>query len=178
MSLTVVYPRGGEWGSGPPTFFKNSPRDFPKNAIKSVPQRRGGGGVRQIDVGVVRQMADLMSVSLQTSLHIKCMLLHKIHIKRALPLFSESLESVVAKNFLGSSAPIPETPTFQGLGMPLVTDSWFSNVYKRKITISIFLDLKKAFDSLDHKILLSRLSKYAIDETPHQWFTSYLTDRI
>ena len=34
---------GGEWGGpDPPTFEKDGPRDFPKNAIKSVPQ--GGGG--------------------------------------------------------------------------------------------------------------------------------------
>ena len=59
-----------------------------------------------------------------------------------------------------------------------VTDSWFSNADKRKINISIFLDLKKAFDNADHKILLSKLSKYGIGGAPHQWFTSYLTDRI
>ena len=59
-----------------------------------------------------------------------------------------------------------------------VTDSWFSNADKRKINTSIFHDLKKALDTVDHKILLSKLSKYGIGGAPHQWFTSYLTDRI
>ena len=37
----VAYLRGGMGGPEPP-FEKDSHRDFPKNAIKSVPQ--GGGG--------------------------------------------------------------------------------------------------------------------------------------
>ena len=38
-----------------------------------------------------------------------------------------------------------------------ITDSWFANADKRKINISIFLELKKAFDTVDRKILLSKL---------------------
>ena len=40
-----------------------------------------------------------------------------------------------------------------------VTDAWFSNIDKRKINISVFLDLKKAFDTVDHEILISKLTK-------------------
>ena len=58
-----------------------------------------------------------------------------------------------------------------------VTDTWFSNIDKRKLNISVFLDLKKAFDTVDHGILLSKLSKYGAVVTPLRWFTSYLTDR-
>ena len=58
-----------------------------------------------------------------------------------------------------------------------VTDSCFSNINNRKINISIFLDLKKAFDTVDHEILISKLTKYGVVGTPLRWFTSYLTDR-
>ena len=58
-----------------------------------------------------------------------------------------------------------------------VTDTCFSKIDKRKLNISIFLDLKKAFDTVDHGILLSKLSKYGAVGTPLRWFASYLTDR-
>ena len=58
-----------------------------------------------------------------------------------------------------------------------ITDSWFSNVDKHRINISVFLDLKKAFDTVDHGILLAKLTKYGVAGTSLRWFTSYLTSR-
>ena len=45
------------------------------------------------------------------------------------------------------------------------------------MNLSIFLDLKKAFDTVDHKTLLLKLRKYGITSTSYSWFTSYLTNR-
>ena len=41
----------------------------------------------------------------------------------------------------------------------------------------VFLDLKKAFDTVDHDILLRKLQYYGICWTSHQWFASYLDNR-
>ena len=41
----------------------------------------------------------------------------------------------------------------------------------------VFIDLKKAFDTADHTILLRKLSEYGIRGIINDWFASYLTDR-
>ena len=46
-----------------------------------------------------------------------------------------------------------------------------------KLPISVFLDLSKAFDTLDHSILLTKLHHYGFQSTPMKRFHSYLKDR-
>ncbi len=52
-----------------------------------------------------------------------------------------------------------------------------SAIDNRDFAIGIFIDLSKAFDTINHKILLSKLQYYGIRGVPLLWFDSYLTNR-
>ena len=46
-----------------------------------------------------------------------------------------------------------------------------------KISIGVFWIKEKAFDTIDHYILLGKIYKYGIRGTPWNWFKSYLENR-
>ena len=56
-------------------------------------------------------------------------------------------------------------------------DKILTAIHTNKFCIGIFMDLSKAFDVVDHKILLSKLEHYGVRGLPLSWFKSYLSNR-
>ena len=52
-----------------------------------------------------------------------------------------------------------------------------SAVDNKKCTIGVFIDLKKAFDTIYHKLLLTKLEHYGIRGVAYDWIKSYLCER-
>lgn len=53
----------------------------------------------------------------------------------------------------------------------------YDSIDKSKLTTAIFLDISKAFDNVNHSILLSKLNASGIRGTQMDWFVSYLKNR-
>ena len=58
-----------------------------------------------------------------------------------------------------------------------LVDTLLQTLDSGKLSISIFLDLSKAFDTLDHTMLINKLKHYGISGTSLNWISNYLTDR-
>ena len=58
-----------------------------------------------------------------------------------------------------------------------IYNNLLDNLEKKKHTCAVFLDLAKAFDSVDHTILLKKLHKYGIRGKAHELMKSYLRNR-
>ena len=50
------------------------------------------------------------------------------------------------------------------------TDDWYANMDKGRFTATVFIDLKKPFNTLNHDILLQKIEKYGVIGLEHIWF--------
>jgi len=59
-----------------------------------------------------------------------------------------------------------------------VVDNILEHLDKKETGLGIYLDLRKAFDTVDHDILLHKMYNYRIRGTVYDWFRSYVSNRI
>ena len=58
-----------------------------------------------------------------------------------------------------------------------LVDQIIESFENNKYTLGVFIDLSKAFDTVDHSILLKKLELYGITDRNHGWLKSYLSNR-
>ena len=58
-----------------------------------------------------------------------------------------------------------------------LVDQIHQSFEENRYTLGVFIDLSKAFDTVDHDILLKKLQFYGIDGITNKWFKNYLTNR-
>ena len=59
-----------------------------------------------------------------------------------------------------------------------MTDKISAAIDKGDYSIGIFIELSKAFDTLDHYVLLDKLEHCGVRGTALNWFKSYLSNRV
>ena len=103
-----------------------------------------------------------------------------------LPVLSKIIEKVVQKQlyeymdsnnlFNNSQYGFRKNHSTEYAAMEFV-DKIGETMNNKQTPFAIFIDLSKAFDTLDHTILLQKLRFYGIQGTELAWFESYLTGR-
>ena len=92
-------------------------------------------------------------------------------------VFEQTYEYVTSKNILteNQSGFRPHHSTYTAVLN--TTEDALKNIDEGLLTGMVMLDLKKAFDSIVHKILLDKMHLIGIRGTAHKWFKSYLSSR-
>ena len=59
-----------------------------------------------------------------------------------------------------------------------LVDQIYEAFEKNEYTLGVFIDLSKAFDTVDHSLLLRKLELYGTTDRNYTWIKSYLSNRL
>jgi hypothetical protein len=85
-----------------------------------------------------------------------------------LPIFSKIFEKVVYNRLI---------TYFNKLALHHLFDNITKAIDQKEYTIGVFIDLSKAFDTVNHEILINKLKHYAIRRLALDWIKSYFGNR-
>ena len=103
-----------------------------------------------------------------------------------LPLFAKIFEKIIKRRLIShldeNNAIIDNQFGFRKsysteLAVMDIHNTLLRNLDNNKLTCTIFLDLAKAFDSVNHSILIKKLERYGIRDKALQLLISYLSNR-
>lgn len=103
-----------------------------------------------------------------------------------MPCFSKILEKIIYKRIVQHSEANSVLYKHQYgfrkhhstyMALLHLTDKIISSQHNNEFTCCVFLDLSKAFDTVDHSVLLGKLNKYGFHGSTFKWLNNYISDR-
>lgn len=100
-----------------------------------------------------------------------------------LPQFSKILEKLFIYKFIDKHKLLFESQygfraqRSSSMALLELIEEITSSIDKKKFAIGVFTDLKKAFDTINHKLLIKKLERYGIRGVVLHWIKSYLSNR-
>ena len=93
-------------------------------------------------------------------------------------LYNQLYYYLTANRLLGDEQYVLRSLHSSAIALGKMSNQWLMNMDNGNLSAVVFLDIRKAFDTVDHTILLQKLDCYGIQGDSVKLLVSYLTDRM